>query len=611
MKVIAPDWKKWIAVLALACAACASQREAKPSSAPPSTEAAPSLNDLGGRSWIGKSDKGPARLHLGTGTVLLVVAYGDDQVKCELEGHTQLPAASPCEGRLIESLGFTEKGDRVDVALGLSESGDRLGLPVHAALERARPIELALGLPPPEVGNQSAETQHLEWAAKAVQRAERSFGAPDPQMVNEAFRHWGTDPATAPWKVATAVAKEVTRLHRDAGFYRLKTGKTLDLGADVRNIVRNELLAANLLPPPRDLSAPPGDADQSARGIHSKALRPGTGSAHPDSNDRLFGQWVAWTLEGSLAGYGYISPQFTPWLGDEAEVMRAGELRRFWVPGQRVGRSEELLMYDVELASFEVVANVPPRPDDFAGPGPDAQVTSSGLASKVLHAGDGKFRPAWGDNVWFQQTCWSMDSGDLLESTVTYQEPPSTGLAFTLTGIEEAYTLMVAGERRRVWLPPNSLTLRGSPREGPAVVCDLELVRTDADVSPLPAKDLAAAFDGAKRTSDGLAYVVVQAGTGKRHPRPGDTVLVSYEGWTPQGRVFTKRSRHEEPVDSLPAWRRIPGWSLAVQKMVEGETTRFLIPPKLSVNERFGTLKTPTVVQITLERIRQPGERSN
>lgn len=86
---------------------------------------------------------------------------------------------------------------------------------------------------------------------------------------------------------------------------------------------------------------------------------------------------------------------------------------------------------------------------------------------------------------------------------------------------------------------------------------------------------------GATITGSGLAFVVLQPGTGAEHPGPRSTVTVHYAGWTADGTMFDSSYSRGEPA-SFGLHQVIAGWSEAVQLMVVGEKTRFWIPPELA-----------------------------
>ena len=100
--------------------------------------------------------------------------------------------------------------------------------------------------------------------------------------------------------------------------------------------------------------------------------------------------------------------------------------------------------------------------------------------------------------------------------------------------------------------------------------------------SPLPAPpDVKAPPSDAKKTPSGLAYKVLKAGAGKKHPAATDSVTVHYTGWTTDGTMFDSSVARNMP-STFPLNRVIAGWTEGVQLMVEGEKTRFWIPENLA-----------------------------
>ena len=97
---------------------------------------------------------------------------------------------------------------------------------------------------------------------------------------------------------------------------------------------------------------------------------------------------------------------------------------------------------------------------------------------------------------------------------------------------------------------------------------------------PAPA-DVKAPPKEAKKTASGLAYTVIKAGTGKRHPAATSSVTVHYTGWTTDGKMFDSSVANGQPA-TFPLNRVIAGWTEGVQLMVEGEKTRFWIPENLA-----------------------------
>ena len=105
-------------------------------------------------------------------------------------------------------------------------------------------------------------------------------------------------------------------------------------------------------------------------------------------------------------------------------------------------------------------------------------------------------------------------------------------------------------------------------------------------ISPLiaqvqPPADVKAPPNDAKKTSSGLAYKVIQKGTGVKHPASTNSVTVHYTGWTTDGKMFDSSVARNTPA-TFPLNRVIAGWTEGVQLMVEGEKTRFWIPESLA-----------------------------
>ena len=243
------------------------------------------------------------------------------------------------------------------------------------------------------------------------------------------------------------------------------------------------------------------------------------------------------------------------------------------------------------LASIAVSAQTPPSqipaPSDVAAPPADATKTASGLASKVLKPGTGKSRPAKDEVVTVDYTAWTAD-GKMFDSSVARGKPATLQLKRVLPGLSEGVQLMVLGETRQLWIP-ESLAYKGQPgKPKGTLVFEVTLIdmptRAPADVKAPPAD--------AKRTGSGLAYQVLRAGTGTRHPKKVDQVTVDYTGWTTDGKMFDSSVVRGQP-STFPLDRVIPGWTEGVQLMVEGEKTRFWIPQSLAYQGKqppFGML---------------------
>ena len=118
-----------------------------------------------------------------------------------------------------------------------------------------------------------------------------------------------------------------------------------------------------------------------------------------------------------------------------------------------------------------------PAPPDVAAAPPDAIVTASGLASKVLTPGTGTEHPTAASTVKVHYTGWTPD-GQMFDSSVVRGEPSAFGVSRVIRGWTEGVQLMVAGEKRRFWIP-SALAYGENPRPGAPrgmLVFDVELI---------------------------------------------------------------------------------------------------------------------------------------
>ena len=103
-----------------------------------------------------------------------------------------------------------------------------------------------------------------------------------------------------------------------------------------------------------------------------------------------------------------------------------------------------------------------------------------------------------------------------------------------------------------------------------------------ADIEAPP--DVAAPPENAEKSESGLAWTVLQEGTGDTHPGEADIVTVNYTGWTTDGRMFDSSVKRGRPAE-FPLNRVIKGWTEGVQLMTAGEKRRFWIPGDLAYGE--------------------------
>jgi len=233
-----------------------------------------------------------------------------------------------------------------------------------------------------------------------------------------------------------------------------------------------------------------------------------------------------------------------------------------------------------------VLVQTVPAPPDVAAPPADAEKTPSGLATKVLKAGTGTDHPRPQDRVRVHYTGWTK-GGEMFDSSVSRGAPAVFGVGHVIPGWTEGLQLMVAGEKRRMWIPA-TLAYGDHPMQGaPAgpLTFDVELIDVvkTPDPPPVP-EDVKTAPKTATKTKSGLAYRVLKPGTGKQ-PKGTDTVLVHYSGWTTDGKMFDSSVVRGQPI-SFRLDQVIKGWTEGVQLMKVGEKARFWIPGELAYGDK-------------------------
>ena len=246
--------------------------------------------------------------------------------------------------------------------------------------------------------------------------------------------------------------------------------------------------ASGDLPAPPDVTAPPADAEKTASGLASKVLQAGTGTKRPGPTSQVKIHYTGWTTDGKMfdSSVPRKKPAMFPVNGvitgfsEGLQLMVEGEKRRFWIPGPlaydsstRPGVPKGMLVFDVELLQ---IVDPPTVPADVAAAPPDAQVTKSGLASKVLQAGTGTVRPTARSTVQVHYSGWTTD-GKMFDSSVMRGSPATFPLSGVIRGWTEGLQLMVEGEKRRFWIPAK-LAYDGQPGKPAGVlVFDIELLK--------------------------------------------------------------------------------------------------------------------------------------
>jgi peptidylprolyl isomerase len=257
------------------------------------------------------------------------------------------------------------------------------------------------------------------------------------------------------------------------------------------------------------------------------------------------------------------------------------------------------LLAIASLFLFAAAAQKPAPPPDLAAPPSDAVRSPTGLVSKQLAPGSGSPDLASDDDfVKIRFTLWSSDG--TLREWIASPQWVVAAVGTLMPGFREAVTTMHPGEQRRLWIPER-LGARGKMPAGLSLVADLELLgvihppTTPPDVARPPADAL--------KTKSGLAYKVLRKGTGTRHPKGGDTVIVHYTGWQTTGHLFDSSVLRGEPAE-FPLTDVIAGWREAIQLLTEGERARLWIPENLAYKGQQGKPQGTLVFDVELIKIK-------
>jgi FKBP-type peptidyl-prolyl cis-trans isomerase len=225
--------------------------------------------------------------------------------------------------------------------------------------------------------------------------------------------------------------------------------------------------------------------------------------------------------------------------------------------------------------ALPLFAETPAPPAALTAPSADAVVEPSGLASLILTPGTGEDHPGATDYARVRYTVWS-STGELIQHLET-PKSVTVAVASMLPGWRMATEQMVTGESRRIWVPASFGA--GKIAEGELYVIDAELIEiVRPQVAP---PDVAAPPASATTSESGLAWIVLQSGTGGDHPTPRSHVTVHYTGWTTDGTMIDSSVLRGQPA-TFPLTGVIRGWTEGVQLMTRGEKRRFWVPAALA-----------------------------
>lgn len=233
-------------------------------------------------------------------------------------------------------------------------------------------------------------------------------------------------------------------------------------------------------------------------------------------------------------------------------------------------------------------------------PPADAESFPSGIRSQVLKAGAGESYPSDRDLMAVHFIGWS-PYGDKLYTSYEGGKPLIMNLTTVFPGWKEALERMVAGERRRIWLPENLMASGRGPQG--ASIFDLHLLALKP--IPTPPDNLSQPPEGAERTPSGASTVRLEAGKGEEYPAPDSAVLVHYMGWTTDGRSFDSSFTRGRPT-AFKLGEIMPAFAETVQMMVAGEKRRVWIPGPVAARNWVGAPKGMLVFEVELVRVLPP-----
>lgn len=212
---------------------------------------------------------------------------------------------------------------------------------------------------------------------------------------------------------------------------------------------------------------------------------------------------------------------------------------------------------------------MPETPTDVAAAPADALKTESGLASKILKAGNGDQKPKAADTVTVHYSGWTTD-GKMFDSSVSRGEPASFPLNGVIKGWTEGLQLMVIGEKRRFWIPEDLAygpVVAGSGRPGGMLCFDVELIGIKE--APKPPADT-------EMSAGGVAFKINKEGTGEK-PGADQVVTFHFTAKTMEGQVM-QDSRTEPAAPSAPLDKLPPALGEIMGEMKIGEQRTCWLP---------------------------------
>ncbi len=236
---------------------------------------------------------------------------------------------------------------------------------------------------------------------------------------------------------------------------------------------------------PADVAAPPSDAKKSKSGLAWKVVRKGTGTRKGGLNDSVFVHYTSWQPDGKRTATTRKRGQpkelrigkAVPGWKETFQDMVEGERRRVWMPSKLAHPRSKRRKGGPRTVDFELVRLViaPDPPKDVKKAPRSAQKSDSGLKWIVLKPGDGE-PPAEGAMVTVKYAGWTTD-GKCFDHTPD-DETMSFDLNSVIPGWREGINDMVAGEKRRFWIPKKLAYDGAHGKPQGTLVFDIELIES-------------------------------------------------------------------------------------------------------------------------------------
>ncbi len=236
---------------------------------------------------------------------------------------------------------------------------------------------------------------------------------------------------------------------------------------------------------------------------------------------------------------------------------------------------------EAEAAAEAPAEAVAPAPGPMPVEG-ETITTASGLQVELVKAGDG---PALEEGQLVEvHYVGSLDDGTVFDSSRDRGESFVFPLGITgiIPGWNEGIALLRIGDQARLILPPE--LAYGSQGAGGVIPPDATLT-FDVEVlavRPGPPENPRAVDEGDyTETDSGLRYFDFVVGEGAM-PAEGQTVVVNYTGWLPDGTLFdSSLNRGQTFAFILGAGQVIPGWDEGLATMQVGGERQLVIPSSL------------------------------